>query len=190
MMRKVLINIKIFFMINLLFNCLSINYLKLDEKKFQPKENSILYKIEDNQQFGNKHGLQKIVNVINSELYNSELIAFKETKQDKKYIYMVIKNNPPEPHWTKQLLLFASISTFSIIPFHDVVINKVQYEERENEKVMNRFEYEFELGICVSLFSLNCTFFHEEKFTFAPFFLERLVQEVYLKIGKEFSGKK
>ena len=54
---------------------------------------------------------------------------------------------------------------------------------------MNRFEYEFELGICVSLFSLNCTFFHEEKFTFAPFFLERLDQEVYLKIAKEFSGK-
>ena len=42
----------------------------------------------------------------------------------------------------------------------------------------------------VSLFSLKCTFFHEEKFTFAPFFLERLDQEVYLKIGKEFSGKK
>lgn len=179
--------IKTYLLLFLILNCISVTNLKLDKENTKlEKEN--YYFISDKLGEGRPYSFRNLMELISNQNYNMLEIESENSVKNKKYYKLYVKHFNEPSIWKSFLLIFSTI-TFSIIPVETNTTVQYNIDRIENGKIEQSYKYEYELFFCMSLFSLNCSFFNEKNYTSAFSASSRLNEEVNKPIAKVFVNR-
>lgn len=167
-------------------NCISVTNLKVDKES--PKlEKENYYYLEEKLLDGRPYSFRNLMKQVS--YYNDMLeIESGDSLKNKNYYKLHVKHLK-EPGIWKSFLLYLSAMTFSIIPVETSTTVQYNIDKIENGKIEKSYKYEYELFFCMSLFSLNCTFFNEKKYTSGYFARSRLNEEINKPIAEAFTSQ-